>query len=154
MSAPSSPRRSTPNRVGPGVPLGITEAMIARLVHAFYGKTRTDSVLGPIFERAIGENWDPHLAKMCNFWSSVVLMSGRYKGTPMAIHAALEDLQGEMRSAHFARWLDLFRETAAALCPPEAAGLFIDRAEMIAQSLQLGIAVARGEIRNRQSAAE
>ena len=143
----------SPNRIGPGVQFGITEAMIARLVHAFYANIRNDSVLGPIFEHAIGEDWNPHLAKMCDFWSSVVLMSGRYKGTPRAVHAALEDLQGEMRSAHFARWLDLFRETAGVLCSPGAAALFINRAEMIAQSLQLGIAVARGEIPNRPSAA-
>lgn len=149
MSAPLSPMR-----VGPGVPFGITEATIARLVHAFYAKIKTDSVLGPIFERAIGENWNPHLAKMCDFWSSMVLMSGRYKGTPMTIHAALADLQGEMRSAHFARWLDLFREAAAAFCPPQAAALFISRAEMIAQSLELGIAVSRGEIGNRPSVVE
>ena len=40
---------TAPNRVGPGVPLGVTEQMIARLVHAFYAKIRADSVLGKTF---------------------------------------------------------------------------------------------------------
>ena len=47
---------------------------------------------------------------------------------------------------HFARWLQLFRQTAAEVCPPEAAAALVSRAEMIARSLQLGIAVSRGEL--------
>jgi len=35
--------------------------------------------------------------------------------------------------------------TARAICPPAAADLFIAKAEMIGQSLQLGIAASRGE---------
>ena len=48
--------------------------------------------------------------------------------------------------SHFARWLHLFSETVAELCPPEAAALFEQKSQMIAQSLQLGIAASRGEI--------
>ena len=43
------------------------------------------------------------------------------------------------------RWLHLFAQTARAVCPPPAAELFIAKSEMIAQSLQLGIAASRGE---------
>lgn len=128
-------------RVGPGVSVGITEAMIHELVHGFYGRIRSDPALGPIFNRTI-DDWDVHLAKMCDFWSSVLLMTGRFKGAPMAAHARLPDI----RPTHFARWLHLFRQTAEELCPAEAAALFVTKSEMIAQSLQLGIAVARGEL--------
>jgi hemoglobin len=76
---------------------------------------------------------------MCDFWSSVLLMTGRFKGSPMTTHARLPGL----RATHFARWLHLFRQTAEAVCPPAAAALFVSRSEMIAQSLQLGIAAAR-----------
>jgi hemoglobin len=120
----------------PGVDAGITEPMIHGLVHAFYDRIRSDPELGPIFDRAI-TNWPEHLAKMCDFWSSVVLMSGRYKGRPMVVHAGLPGIG----PAHFDRWLALFRLTAGDICSPAAAGLFIDRAERIAQSLQLGIAL-------------
>ena len=50
----------------------ITENMIRQLVHGFYAKVRADQELGPIFARVIGEDWDPHLEKMCAFWSSVM----------------------------------------------------------------------------------
>lgn len=116
-------------------PLGITEDMIHQLVHGFYGKVREDMGLGPIFNRVIGDNWDAHLEKMCAFWSSVMLTSGRYKGNPMIAHMRLKMIQ----PAHFERWLTLFRITAQELFAPEIAQAFISRAEMIAKSLQLGM---------------
>lgn len=128
-------------RLAPGPLVGVTEELIHQLVHAFYGRIRRDPALGPIFNRIITD-WDPHLARMCDFWSSVTLMSGRFKGAPMAAHARIEGL----RPTHFARWLHLWRETAAEVCEPPAAALFIAKAEMIAESLQLGIAASRGEL--------
>jgi hemoglobin len=83
----------------------------------------------------IGEDWDPHLEKMCAFWSSVMLTSGRYKGNPMLAHLRLK----MVTRAHFQRWLSLFRATAAELFAPEVAEAFIARAETIARSLQLGM---------------
>jgi hemoglobin len=138
----STPIRPAALRVGPGVAAGVTEPMIHDLVHAFYDKIRVDPALSPIFNRVIGETWDVHLAKMCDFWSSVLLMTGRFKGSPMTAHAGIADI----RPTHFARWLHLFRQTAETRCPPPAAALFIAKSEMIAQSLQLGIAASRGEL--------
>jgi hemoglobin len=117
---------------------GIDDAMIQRLVHAFYGKIRKDAVLGPIFESRVG-SWDLHLERMCAFWSSVALMSGRYHGQPMEKHLPLP-----VDSRHFEHWLGLFRETAVEVCPPAAAAHFIERAERIAESLELGIAGKKG----------
>lgn len=113
----------------------ITEELIRNLVHGFYARIRTDEVLGPIFARVIGEDWDPHLAKMCDFWSSVMRMSGRYKGNPMLAHMRLKMVRPE----HFERWLTLFRESVDEICGPDLAGLFVSRAENIARSLQLGM---------------
>jgi hemoglobin len=142
------PSRPAAARVGPGVAAGVTEPMIHDVVHGFYAKIRIDPALGPIFNRVIADDWDAHLAKMCDFWSSVLLMSGRFKGSPMAAHARI----AEMRPTHFARWLHLFHQTVGALCPPEAAALFVAKSEMIAQSLQLGIAASRGELPPTQPA--
>jgi hemoglobin len=128
-------------RQGPGVAVGVTEEMIHTLVHAFYAKVRKDPALAPVFNRVIGDGWDVHLAKMCDFWSSVLLMTGRFKGAPMAAHAAIADI----RPTHFARWLHLFAQTVRETCPPEAAGLFLAKSEMIGQSLQMGIAVSRND---------
>jgi hemoglobin len=117
---------------------GITEAMIERLVRGFYAKVRTDALLAPIFQARI-RDWEPHLAQMCAFWSSVALMSGRYHGTPMVKHLPLP-----IDAAHFDRWLALFEETAKEICSPEAAAHFVDRARRIAESLELGIAGGQG----------
>lgn len=129
------------NPLAPGVSCGIDEPMIRTLVHTFYGRVRKDPLLGPVFNGAI-DDWDEHLDKLCAFWSSVTLMTGRYKGTPMQVHAGLPGIAGH----HFERWLALFCDTARTHCPPEAAALFVDRAERIAQSLQMGIALHRGEL--------
>jgi hemoglobin len=119
---------------------GIDDTMIQRLVHAFYARVRTDDLIGPIFKERI-ENWTPHLARMCAFWSSVALMTGVYHGQPMGKHLPLP-----VDGRHFDRWLNLFAETAREVCPPAAAEHFIDRARRIAESLELGIASANGAI--------
>ena len=119
---------------------GIDEDMIRTLVQAFYGHIRKDPVLGPIFSARITD-WPPHLERMCAFWSSVVLMTGRYHGRPMQAHAPLP-----VGGVHFDRWLALFEATAETQCPPAAARLFIEKARMIAASLELGIASHRGYI--------
>jgi hemoglobin len=113
---------------------GIDEPMIERVVRGFYAKVRQDPLIGPVFEARITD-WEPHLQRMCAFWSSVALMSGRYHGSPMVKHMPLP-----VDAAHFDRWLDLFRQTVRELCPPTAQTHFIERAERIAQSLELGIA--------------
>jgi hemoglobin len=124
----------------PGFSLGITDAMIRGLVDAFYAKVRADAVLGPIFEAKI-HDWEEHLAKLTDFWSSIVLMSGRYKGRPMPVHAAIPEISDD----HFVRWLKLFGDTAGEVFPPQAALLFKDRAMRIAESLKAGIAIQRRE---------
>lgn len=113
----------------------VDEEMIRALVHGFYARVRQDAVIGPIFNDAIGEAWDAHLAKLCDFWSSVMLHTGRFQGRPMATHMRLKGVLPE----HFERWLTLFRQTAREICPAESADLFIDRAETIARGLQMGM---------------
>jgi hemoglobin len=113
---------------------GIDEPMIERVVRGFYARVRQDPMIGPVFEARIAD-WEPHLQRMCQFWSSVALMSGRYHGSPMVKHLPLP-----VDAAHFDRWLELFRQTVRELCPPAAQVHFIERAERIAESLEMGIA--------------
>ena len=117
---------------------GIDEALIHRLVYAFYDKVRADPVLGPVFAARITD-WDPHLATMCRFWSSVTLKTAIYSGSPMQRHAALP-----VSAAHFDRWLELFTQTVTQVCPPSAAPVFLDAAARIAQSLEFGVSTHRG----------
>lgn len=117
---------------------GIDEAMIARLVDSFYDRVRDDALIGPVFAERI-RDWGPHLAQMKLFWSSVALMTGVYHGRPMPKHLPLP-----VDGRHFDRWLELFRATAREVCPQAAADHFIERAQRIAESLELGIAGANG----------
>jgi len=112
----------------------LTEDHIARLVPAFYARVRQDPVLGPIFDGAI-EDWPHHLEKLTAFWSSVML-SGRYKGQPMVAHVRHER---HMKPENFERWLTLWEHTSDELLPPELAIAFQERADRIAESLQLGV---------------
>ncbi|MGC8534616.1 MAG: group III truncated hemoglobin [Rhizomicrobium sp.] len=124
MSEPGGPKAAT-------IP---SEEQIRALVHGFYAKIRNDTELGPIFNAAIAD-WDPHLEKMCAFWSSVMRMSGRYHGNPMAAHLRLKRVE----AAHFGRWLSLFDATAGELFQPHLAAAFTGRAQTIARSLELGM---------------
>ncbi len=125
---------------------GLDEAMLERLVRGFYARVRDDDMLGPIFESRI-DDWEPHLARMTAFWSSVALMTGRYHGQPVPAHIDLP-----VGWAHFERWLALFRETAREICPPQGAAFVIERAERIAQSLDMAIGSARGALSFRRGA--
>lgn len=115
------------------VRLGIDDAYVSLLVETFYARVRKDPVLGPVFDTAIGDNWDHHLAKMKDFWASVAFNAGRYSGTPVPKHQALSGVETE----DFDIWLRLFRETLSDTAPtPEAIPYFMERAERIATSLK------------------
>ena len=124
------------------VSVNITEPAIATLVSRFYGKARRDPMIGPLFEQAV-EDWDEHLAKLCDFWSSVMLTSGRYKGNPMAAH-----LKHPIEPEFFDCWLNLWRETSAEIFPPAEAALFQLKAENIAASLKLALFYRPGAARS------
>jgi hemoglobin len=110
----------------------ISEEQIATLVDTFYTRVRQDETLGPVFERAIDGEWEPHLKRMRAFWSSLLLASGKYKGNPMMKHMVLLPRIGP---EHFERWLNLWRQTATDVLPPQAARVFVNRAEIIAERL-------------------
>ncbi|WP_420962458.1 group III truncated hemoglobin [Brucella sp. IR073] len=127
---------------GTPLPDVLTEKMIHDVVHGFYDRIRADALLGPIFNGAIEPHrWPEHLARMCDFWSSMLLRTSRYDGRPLPAHLKFPEL-GE---PHFRQWLKLFRETVSTLCPPEVEALFMSRAQRVAHSFCLAIAVSRGE---------
>src|SRR5690606_24221913 len=89
---------------GQPLPAILDEGMIRTVVHGFYDNIRHDDLLGPVFNTRIAPDaWPHHLSKMCDFWSSTLLRSGRYEGRPLPHHLAIPEL-GEQ---HFRRWLTL-----------------------------------------------
>ncbi len=109
---------------------GITEELIGDVVSEFYRRARRDDRLGPVFEVHI-HDWDMHLTRMTDFWSSALLRSGRYSGHPVESHRAIEDLN----DGHFARWIALFEETVCELCSPPQAEAFLVRARRMREGL-------------------
>jgi hemoglobin len=112
------------------MPSEISEAQISALVDAFYTKVRQDPEIGPIFN-AVVDDWPHHLALLKDFWSTVLLATGRYKGNPMMRHFQLG-----LDPQHFDRWLALFAETAREVFPPDSAAFVIEKSHRIAQGLQ------------------
>jgi len=113
----------------------INEDGLRRVVKAFYARVRQDAELGPIFNDAI-QDWPEHLEKLTDFWSSVMLTTGRYKGRPVPAHLKHA---AQITPALFQRWLSLWAETTNELMAPEAAQALQAKAARIAESLQLAM---------------
>nr|WP_294871944.1 group III truncated hemoglobin [uncultured Pedobacter sp.] len=78
---------------------------IVLFVDGFYSKVNQDELIGPIFHAVITD-WNPHLAKMYDFWNAVLFGVAGFKGNPFARHALLP-----LQKNHFQRWLLLFEQT-------------------------------------------
>ena len=114
----------------------VTTRSVTVLVDQFYLDVLADPELGPVFARAIGPGeWERHLGVMVDFWTSVLLASGRYKGSPLAVHARIPGLRPEL----FVRWLAIFEETADVLFAPGPADVLKDKARRIGRTLSTNL---------------
>ena len=120
---PPSPESLAPSPVDP--------ESIRRLVHRFYSRVRENFTLGPIFAAVIGDDWDAHLAKLCDFWETVLLGVVKYKGRPLAVHRTLRGLE----EAHFRVWLNLFEQTAREIFSDEDAERITAMARRMARAI-------------------
>jgi hemoglobin len=116
----------------------ITEADIAMLVDRFYAKVREDPKIGPVFNNAV-QNWDAHLALLKDFWSTVLLTTGRYKGNPHLAHFRLP-----IEAGYFARWLTLFAETANEVMSAPNAEVVVRKANLISVNMKRVLASGPG----------
>jgi hemoglobin len=123
-------------RAGPARP---TEQDIERFVTRFYAEVRKDPELGPIFEERIGAHWPEHLGRMVDFWSSILLATGRYQGNPLEKHAAVPGIE----SRHFDRWLELFESVLQRELAPAIARDVVGRARRMRLVLDRRPAVER-----------
>ncbi len=114
--------------------LPLNPTSIATLVHEFYDDIRKDAELSPVFMAAIGDNWAPHLDRMVDFWSTVMLGSRSFQGNVFGKHMLLNGVQPE----HFVRWLQLFEAASTRLFAPADATEFQAVARRIGASLQYG----------------
>ncbi len=140
MKASEHAERARSERMQGAHACGIDDAFISQLVESFYAAVRQDDVLGPIFTKH-GVDWSAHLARMKDFWASVMIETGRYSGNPMQKHIAV----GGLDAAHFARWHRLWNQALIEAAPNSAAAdRFRDAAQRIGESLLTGIEIERG----------
>lgn len=105
---------------------------ITTLLSVFYGRVRKDPEIGPVFNRIV-DDWDEHLTRLEDFWSSLMLASGRYKGNPLAMHALHSDL---ITPTMFDSWLAIWARTTDELLPPDIASIMQTKAHRIAERLK------------------
>ncbi len=129
--APTPARYSQASRTD-GNDDGITEEQIRDIVFEFYDRVRRDALLGPVFEERLSDRWEPHLEKMCDFWSTVVLGTRSFRGNPMGAHVGLPGISTE----HFDRWMELFVATAGETLPGPAAADITGRAARMRVALE------------------
>ena len=110
----------------------ISESQIRDLVFSFYGRVREDESLAPIFESRLAGRWDPHLERMCDFWSGILLATGRFRGNAVEAHRGIQGIE----PAHFDRWLELFEETAHATLPTTIAVDVVGRSRNMRLTLE------------------
>ncbi|MGH6696610.1 group III truncated hemoglobin [Sphingopyxis sp.] len=119
----------------------IDEAALERLIPAFYDRVRADVDIGPLFNAAV-HDWPGHLEKLVAFWSSVMLTTGRYKGSPVAEHLKHK---AAITPAMFDRWLAIWADTTNELLAPASATALQGKAARIAESLQLALFFRLGD---------
>ncbi len=140
---PLSPSQGLSMTEGAGAPhadaRGITEQIVREVVVEFYRRTRQDENLGPVFERHV-HDWDVHLARMTDFWSSALLRTGRYSGRPVERHRLIDGLS----DAQFGRWVDLFAATVHDLCEPPEAEAFLVRARRMREAMTKNLGLNAG----------
>jgi hemoglobin len=104
-----------------------------RLVRAFYSRALTDPLIGWLFVDVAKLDLDKHVPVITSFWETILLGARSYGGGAFAPHAAL-NARAELKEAHFARWLALWRRTVDELFTGPRAELAKAHAERVARA--------------------
>jgi hemoglobin len=87
-----------------------TREDVERLVRAFYGRALEDPIIGFLFTDIARMDLEEHIPVISSFWATILLGAQSYRGGAFRPHAELH-MKVPLRSAHFERWLVLWRET-------------------------------------------
>lgn len=90
------------------------------LLRDFYGRAFADPLLRHVFVDVVHMDLEGHLPLLVAFWDKVLFDVGGYDGRVMAVHREVHR-KVPLTGAHFARWLQLWRESLDAhFCGPVA----------------------------------
>lgn len=115
----------------------ITREDMSKLVSSFYADVRKDSLLGPVFEPVIGDQWAHHLQRMTDFWSTVMLGEKSFRGNVFGKHVALAE-SNDVHPEHFLRWITLWHKHTNALFEEPVARELQETAQGIGRNLFYG----------------
>jgi len=115
---------------------------ISAVVVAFYRRAFADPLLGPVFVDVARMDLDAHLPTMCDFWETVLLRTGSYRGNALRPHLLL-NAQVALTPAMFERWLELWTATIGERHRGDRADHAVLQAQRIAGALQRRLGGAR-----------
>jgi hemoglobin len=116
----------------------LTKKHIENLVTHFYQRVQKDELLGHIFNDIAHVDFAEHIPVLCHFWNSIMLKTSEYHGNAYEKHVFIGQ-KTNIQKAHFIRWLDLFQQESVKHLPAKAAEEIIQKASLIAKSLQHGM---------------
>jgi len=96
---------------------------------SFYEKAIHDQELAPFFIDEIGddltdEDWIEHIELLADFWLAKMLGEDTYYGNFVGAHVKMPHIKRES----YAKWLELFSQTADEVYGPDIAELFKKKA--------------------------
>jgi hemoglobin len=109
---------------------------LVNLMKAFYSKALVDDSIGHYFTQVVQLDMEKHLPRITDFWETVVFDAGKYQGNTLKIHEDLHE-KSPFESAHFTRWIDLFKATVDEHFAGENAEKIKSRAISIATVMNL-----------------
>jgi hemoglobin len=112
------------------------EAVIEACIEQFHMRAYGDPVLSRLFVEAV-PNVAEHLRRVCDFWSHVLLDSGRYAGAPFSAHASLA-----LEPEHLERWMAHFHEAVRGTLPEGYAEAALGKADQILAGMRAGLTPA------------
>ena len=108
-------------------------AAIDWMVRTFYERAFADPVLGPIFREAI-HDFEPHVARVVDFWCDLIHSTARYKGNVYAAHMKLN-----FEPEAFDRWVTTLECAANDSLAPDDAAKAVRIANHMAGSFKAGL---------------
>lgn len=118
------------------------EQDIKLFLNAFYEKVKIDDTIAYIFNDVANLNWDNHMPKIYAFWESILLGKPGFSGDVMGVHIRLHQKE-KLTTAHFDRWIKLFRETLEEMYDGRVATEAINRAKTIRASMEFNVLNSR-----------
>ena len=112
------------------------------LVNRFYDKVGSDPTIGFFFNDVAKVDWSHHLPKMYAFWETLLFGKASYKGNPMATHFPINQ-KVALEKAHFAHWIQLWKQTIEENFSGEMADLAIYKATNIAKLMAYKMETAK-----------